>query len=87
MKINKFTAPAVTPTKIIGLNITADTKFVFIQNNNDVDIVIGIDESLALDNGYVIKPGETAPLPVDGNTSPLYSLSSVESPLCIYWQG
>jgi len=76
MKIEQFTVFSGVVTKI-G-DIVPETKFMYVQNNNVTNfMVVGTNNSLTLSTGYKIVPGDTFPVPLDGNTTEVFALASI----------
>jgi len=71
---NKHTAPTTTAISIYTFNDS--TKFLNVQNT---DLVINIRAGFSVTNlitdGIQIKPGETWPVPLDGDNGQLFIVS------------
>lgn len=70
-----FNAPIGAPQKLTDYD--ESTKFVYVQNNDaSNNIAIGFSIALTtLTDGLLIRPGETAPVPLDGQSGSLYVLA------------
>jgi len=87
MKYGTFTAPLVTPLRI--LNVAASTNIMYIKNNDPTNFfVFGFDDAVTLLTGMVVAPGETFPIALDANQTPgLYILADTAPVNIRYIQG
>lgn len=86
MKIEQFTAET-SATEISGLTISTQTSFVYIQNNSLFDFAIGVDNTVTLTTGYIVRALSETPIPFDGNTVRLFSIAASQITACIFVQG
>lgn len=73
---SKVTAPAFdqTPSNVFDFNQT--TSFIIVQNTDaSINLRVGFSETDLLASGFRVEPGQSFPVPLNGQSGSLYLVS------------